>query len=285
MIDLHAHTTASDGSLSPSELVRQAGEAGLAALAITDHDTVAGCRPAREAATAHDGLHLITGVELSLVFRPGVLHLLGYQLNPDQPELLAALAEVQARRSRRNEEMVERLAAAGLPISLEAVRELAGDGQIGRPHMARVLVQAGAVDSVQDAFDRFLHDDAPYFVPKEKLSPEEGIALIHQAGGAAVLAHPYQTRLDDTELANQVAFWTSLGLDGIEVYYSRHTPEQVAFYQALADHHGLCRTCGSDFHGVSKPDLALGTLGPDPDGLLDPERILHELLRAAERWQ
>ncbi len=234
MIDLHAHTTSSDGTASVPELLQLAVDTGLTTVAITDHDTVAGCLLAQPPA----GLEFIPGVELSAE-HVGTCHLLGYHIDPRARCWDETGALLRQWRDERNVLIIERLRALGLPIDLASVEALAGDAVIGRPHMARVLLERGAVESVKDAFTRYLASDRPAYVPRRRLSPADSIALIHQAGGAVVLAHPYQLRLDDHALAATVSELVADGLDGLEVYYSQHTPVQVACYASLADAHGL----------------------------------------------
>lgn len=281
MIDLHAHTTCSDGTDSPAALVARAAELGLAALAICDHDTLAAYDEALPAAAAA-GLGLIVGVELSLAFEPGTFHLLGYHLDRGSPELTSRLNEAQQWRAERNERMLERLAALGLPLDRSRLEDISGGGELGRPHVARALVEVGAVESIQAAFDRYLAKDGPAYVPKARLSAQDGIAAIHAAGGAAVLAHPYQLRLDDAALEAHVAACRRVGLDGIEVFYSQHNAEQIARYTALAERYDLVMTAGSDYHGTIKPGIALGQVpGPRPSD----QALLAALAAAAERWR
>ncbi len=279
MIDLHTHTICSDGELSPGELVTAAQQRGLQAVAITDHDTVSAFHflPEREL-----GLEVLTGIELSVEFSGGTFHLLGYHLDPTNHELLAALEKVRAWRAKRNRTMVELLANYGLPVSMDEVRDVAAGGPVGRPHMAVVLQRNGAVDSIQQAFELYLADGRPCYVAKSRMTPGEAIGVIHAAGGAAVLAHPYQLRLSPEALHPAVAAWAGLGLDGLEVWYHAHTPAMNAEYWSLARHHGLCVTVGSDFHGALKPDVQLGGVPgePPPD-----EAVLTALRAAAERWQ
>lgn len=281
MIDLHCHTTCSDGSDPPAALVRLAAEAGIRHLSITDHDTTAAYDQAEPAAGAL-GLELLVGVELSLDFAGGTFHLLGYLIDRSCPALVGALARVQEWRATRNVRMVERLAAMGLPIDQAGVEGVAAGGQIGRPHLARVLVDRGAAATVAEAFERYLGRDSPAYVPRPRLSPAEGIALVHAAGGVAVLAHPYQLRLGDAALRENLRTWSELGLDGVEVYYSRHTPMMVEQYLGLAREFDLVVTGGSDYHGLAKPDIALGDL---PAGVPPATELLAGLQRAAEKWR
>jgi predicted metal-dependent phosphoesterase TrpH len=255
MIDLHTHTTCSDGTLSPAELLAAARAAGLTAVSITDHDTLAAYD---DPATREPGLTLVPGVELSLTWPRGNLHLLGYGIDPHHADLRGALVDLLVSRAERNETMIARLRSAGVEITFADVAAIAGNDYIGRPHMAVALVNAGAVGSVAEAFARYLGDDQPYYVPRRDLEPALAIALVHAAGGAAVLAHPYQTRLVGEDLVGAIGRWVDLGLDGLEVYYPRHTRRQVRQYRALAERFGLCLTAGSDFHGATKPDIRLG---------------------------
>jgi predicted metal-dependent phosphoesterase TrpH len=274
VIDLHAHTTASDGSLTPTELVALARERGLRALGVTDHDTVGGVEEA-VAAGRLTGVEVVPGIELSVDYPHGQFHLLGYFIDPRSAVLSDRLTALQENRRTRNTRMLERLQALGLPLTLEDVVREAGGGQIGRPHMALALVRQGVVASTQEAFDRYLADGRPGHVPKLKLPPEEAIPLIHAAGGRAVLAHPYSLRFPDTAAFDvEIARLREAGLDGLEAYYSQHTPEQTARFLALAARVGLLVTGGSDFHGRSKPHVHLGVVH---DGQALPDELLEAL--------
>lgn len=271
MIDLHAHTTASDGSLTPTELVALARERGLSAVGVTDHDTVAGLDEARSAGEA-SGVEVVAGVELSVDYPHGQFHLLGYLIDGRSSLLRQRLEELQEHRRTRNERMLARMQEGGLPITMEDVQREARDGQVGRPHMALALVRKGVVASTDEAFQRYLGAGRPYYIPKARLTPTEAIALVHAAGGVAVLAHPCYLKLPDEEaLSAELAHLREVGLDGLECYYSQHTPEQTALYLAVARRLGLRVTGGSDFHGRSKPDVQLGVVyegRPLPDALL-----------------
>lgn len=265
-IDLHAHTTASDGSLTPTALVEKASALGLIALAVTDHDTVGGLSEAQQAAAAV-GLDLVSGVELSVEDEGGRFHLLGYEFDPDSAELAEMLAALRRSRAERNEKMAAKMAELGLPVTLDDVRAEAGgdnagddDGEvIARPHFARALMKAGVVTSVKEAFDRFLSNGKPLYLPKDVLTPRDAIALLHRAGGAAVMAHPGLVPLSASALDARVqALTEGAGLDGLEAYYSQHSPAETARFLALARRLGLLVTGGSDFHGTPKPDVPLG---------------------------
>jgi predicted metal-dependent phosphoesterase TrpH len=278
MIDLHSHTTASDGSLTPGQLVQLAGETGLSALGITDHDTVAGLEAAHLAAL-ETRLELVPGIELSVDYGPGQFHLLGYLIDYRDAGFLARLAYLQDNRVNRNLRMVERMQRAGLPITLQDIEREAGGGQVGRPHMAMALVRKGLAASVQDSFDRYLADGRPYHIPKVKLGPEAAIEMVHQAGGIAILAHPKYLRIPvEGDLARELRRLRGCGLDGVEAYYSQHTLEETDLYLRLAREVGLLVSAGSDFHGASKPQVVLGRIH---GGQSVGDEILGALKRAA----
>lgn len=257
--DLHTHTTASDGACTPAELVARADRAGLAAVAITDHDTLQGLPEALAAAALPAiRVRVIAGIEIAVRYKPGKFHLLGYFVDPASPSLGHRLAVLGANRSSRNERMIERLQAIGLDLTADDVRAASGGGQIGRPHMAAALMAKGVVQSVQEAFDRFLGSGCPGHVPKDKIGLEEGIALVHEAGGAAVVAHPLTLGHEMVEMAGVFARLRGLGLDGAECWYPQHTTEQARALAALARRAGLTVTGGSDFHGDTKPNNHLG---------------------------
>ena len=245
-VDLHTHSTASDGVLLPTALVEEAARHGLRVLALTDHDTTAGVA---EAQIAGDrlGLDVIPGVELSTGGEDErEVHLLGHFVDPENRTLQTALAEFGEGRRARVERIVERLAAAGAPVELDRVRELAGPGTVGRPHVARALIERGYVESVGDAFERYLKVGRPGFVPRYRVSSERAIALVVGAGGVATLAHPLGTGDVEAALARLVP----MGLGGLEVYYGEYDDATRAALRAIADRWGLIPTGGSDFHGV-----------------------------------
>ena len=281
-IDLHAHTTASDGSLSPADLVREAAGLGLNALAVTDHDTVAGLPEAIQAAS-EAGLDLVPGVELSVEDDGGRFHLLGYLFDPGQEELQNTLVTIRESRARRNVQMAEKMAALGLPVTLDDVRSEAGEDAdvIARPHFAQALMKKGVVGSVKEAFDRFLATGKPLYMPKQVLTPADAISLIHRAGGLAVMAHPGLVPLNDAALAARIeSLARDAGMDGIEAYYSQHSPAQTERFVTLAARLGLAVTGGSDFHGTPKPHVPLGVVsGGEPA----PERLLIDLRARQER--
>lgn len=280
MIDLHSHTTASDGSMTPTELVRHAKEVGLSALGISDHDTVGGLDEAT-AAAAEAGIELVPCIEISVDYPQGEFHLLGYYVDYHNPDFLGRIQYLQDNRVNRNGVMVRKMQELGFDITMEEILAESGGGQVGRPHMGRALMKKGYVSSVQEAFDKYLADGKPLHVPKVKLSPAEAIDLVHQAGGVAVVAHPkYMEYATEAELAAELARLKECGLDGLECYYSQHSEAETAQYLRLAERLGFLTTAGSDYHGVSKPDVPLGIVYQGRGG---DDAILDGLKRAAGR--
>jgi predicted metal-dependent phosphoesterase TrpH len=274
-IDLHTHTTHSDGSATPEELIRLASSKQAQAVAITDHDTIAAIAEARGAADRF-GIEFVAGIEISAEYSPGTMHILGYCIDEKSKVLADKLDELKKARDKRNPQIASRLQALGFDITYDEVAQLAGNQIVGRPHFARLMIQKGYVVSIQEAFDKFLKKDAAAYVEKARLSPADSVALIHEAGGVAVLAHPYQLRLSSYELLDHlVEELAGLGLDGIEAVYSRHSLTERASYSEIAIRHGLLVTGGSDYHGSYKPDISLVT------GLGDLE-VPYELLEAVK---
>lgn len=272
-VDLHTHTTASDGVISPAELVELASQRGLRVLAVTDHDSTDGIDEAI-AAGQRLGVTVIPGIELGTETEHGEVHLLGYFIDHRDPALQARLTEFREGRERRVARIVERLGELGMPIDLAEVQRLAAGGSIGRAHVARVMVAAGYVDSVDDAFERFLAFGRPAYVPRPRLTPREAVALVHRAGGAAVLAHPYTVADLDETLADLV----DAGLDGLEVYYAIYSDEQRDALRDLADHYGLIPTGGSDYHGPGQQEGR--ELGTAPVPVETVERLRQAARRA-----
>ena len=276
-IDLHTHTTASDGSLSPVQLVQKAQEIGLSALAVTDHDTISGLADAAAEAKRR-GLDFLAGVELSVEDKEGRFHLLGYGFNPNFPELAEKLVELRRSRAARNTQMAEKMAELGLPVTMDDVRDAARkhaeDGEesevIARPHFAQALIAKGVVGSVQEAFDKYLASGKPLYHAKEVLTPADAIALLHRAGGVAVMAHPGLVPLSKPALAARVkSLAEDAGMDGIEALYSQHSSADTAFFLELARENGLLVTGGSDFHGTPKPHVPLGIVFDGKSAPLD----------------
>jgi hypothetical protein len=258
LFDLHIHTTASDGTMSPAEVVKYAKDKGLRAIAITDHDTIEGLQEGIQEG-ARVGLEVIPGVELSVDFPKGTMHLLGYCIDPASPELADKLIVLQQARLERNLKMVEKLRGLGISIELAEVQATTEHGQLGRPHFAYTLVQKGYAQNLQDAFDRYLGKGRPAYVEKFRFSPQKAIHLIKKTGGVIVLAHPFTLNLPQPQdLEHIIGKLKKKGLDGIEVYYPEHSEGQTKFYRYLAQQYGLLISGGSDFHGLTKDDVHIG---------------------------
>jgi predicted metal-dependent phosphoesterase TrpH len=256
-LDLHLHTTHSDGSCTPTEVVNMARHAGVTALAITDHDIMTGVVEAMEAGQ-QCGIEIIPGVEISSLSGNSELHVLGYFLDRQDPDLLARLKTLRDGRHLRNPQIIERLQTLGIDITYDEVRALAGSDSVGRPHIARALMDKRVVASAKEAFDRFLAEGKPAYVPRELPSPAEAIHWIKAARGLAVLAHPTWVKVAEQPLVDLVRQLKADGLDGVEVYYSTHAARQTREYLSLAQQLGLLVTGGSDFHGLTKPDIEVG---------------------------
>ncbi len=256
-LDLHLHTTHSDGSCTPTEVVNMAHRAAVTALAITDHDITTGIAEAI-AVGQQCGIEIIPGVEISSLAGSSEVHILGYFLDWQDFDLLERLKTLRDARHRRNPQIIERLQTLGIGITYDEVRSLAGTDSIGRPHIARVLMGKRVVASAKEAFDRFLAEGKPAYVPRELPSPAEAIRLIKAARGISVLAHPTWVRVAEQPLIDLVRQLKADGLDGVEVYYSTHAARQTREYLSLAQQLGLLVTGGSDFHGLTKPDIEVG---------------------------
>ena len=255
--DLHMHSTASDGVFAPDELMRRAAGLGFTHVALTDHDSMAGLALARETAQAL-GMTLIPGVELSCGAQKEI-HVLGYGFDLENEALLGFCRERVRQREARTAAMVEKLCALGKPVEMARVRELAR-GVMGRPHVARALLEAGHVTSISDAFDRFLKPGKPAYVPKEDVKVSEAVRLIREAGGAAVLAHPMELKMGDAMLESLIGEWKSQGLAGVEVYHPSAQNNHASFLLHLAQREKLLITGGSEFHGeaVRKTEIGEG---------------------------
>ena len=265
-IDLHTHSVFSDGTLTPEALVARAVDRHLAALAVTDHDTLEGVERARDAAAG--ALELVTGIELSSALDGMDLHILGYYVDPEDSRLRDRLLRFREDRRRRALAIVERLAAVGAPVDPEGVLRRAGPGVVGRPHVAEALVEAGHVESLDQAFRRFLGPQGVAFVPRPAFTPREAIELIHAADGVSVLAHPGALLSDEV-----VERLVDAGLRGIEVWHPQHSPTTVRRYRALATRLGLVETGGSDFHSLQR--------GSDLGDVPVPITVLGPLKQAA----
>ena len=272
--DLHTHTIASDGSDTPTDLVKKAAFAQLSAVAITDHDTVEGVEEGLEAANDFP-IEVLPGIEFSVIAPKGNMHVLGYLIDTQNPDLLKVIKKVQNARAERNPKILKKLDEQGIHISEMELKEMAQGGQIGRPHIARALVNHGYVKSVSDAFEKYLKKGAAAYVPKSILIPQDAFEVIHKAGGVAVLAHPISLKFTSpSELDGFISQWIEQGLDGIECYYSEHSDEITKICLALAEKYDLVATGGSDYHGKAKPYIKLGV---GKGNLRVPEKCVQEL--------
>ena len=287
-IDLHAHTTASDGTFSPRELVAHAKELGLFALAVSDHDTIGGWREALDAG-AELGVRVVPAIELSVSDGNGKFHLLGFfptRTDLDETELGAQITELQRERDERNTRIYANLERIGVPVEARRVREIAGGGaQIGRPHIAQAMIERGYASSVQDAFDKYLDNNGPAYSSKKGLTPAQAVALIHDAGGVAVWAHPTRSPSERAEVLDfsrgetLVGLWREWGLDGLETFYGAYSPEEAAWTRAMSEKYDLLGMGGSDFHGQTKPGVFLGQVNGESEV---PDEVLSALMRRAD---
>ncbi|MYC38960.1 MAG: PHP domain-containing protein [Chloroflexi bacterium] len=259
VVDLHLHTLASDGRLSPTELVRLAASQGLKAIAVTDHDTTDGLAEAFEAARRFPGLRIIPGIELSADVPGDEVHVLGYFINPEDAELQAELVRFREGRVDRAKTMVEKLGQLGIHVEWERVQHFAGDGAVGRPHIAMALVEAGYCQEPKDAFPEYLGRNGLAYVERVKLTPAEAVGMIRRAGGAAVLAHP--AYMNDME--SGIASLSGIGLAGIEVHYAKYREDTIRQLARIARQYELIPCGGSDYHGMGNSDECLpGENGP-----------------------
>ncbi|MEP7288542.1 MAG: PHP domain-containing protein [Chloroflexota bacterium] len=260
-VDLHMHSTASDGVYSPAEVVQIALTNNMDVIALTDHDSVEGIAEARQAA-ASSKLDVLVGVELSSEGDQGDAHILGYLFDTDNLPLQNLLSELRGARVHRADRIVQKLSGLGIDVPLERVYALAGSGAVGRPHVARAMVEAGFVGSLQEAFDKYLGDDGPAYVPHFNLTPEDAIRAVHAAGGIAVLAHPGRYEAYGKIIAGLLP----LGLDGLEVFYPDHTPAIIEELRGIVRQHDLVMTVGSDFHRREGDGSArIGSVKTPPD--------------------
>ena len=277
MIDLHTHSSASDGTDSPTELVRLAADAGLSAVALTDHDTIAGIGEAMAAGNTY-GIRVIPGIELSAAppVSDGELHLLGYFFRPDDPALLRFLSEMKTGRDRRAPMLAEKLASLGIDVTDADARWEAEEAAIpSRVHFARAMVRKGYVSSVADAFARYLGKGCPAYTARPLPSAEEAIRVIREAGGIVSAAHLHHLHLDDASLRTYLFSLAQAGLAAVEGYYPEYTPEMAASFREAARDAGLHLSGGSDYHGSTKPQISLGMPGV-PDDLLLPLAALRQ---------
>jgi predicted metal-dependent phosphoesterase TrpH len=266
LYDLHAHSTASDGTLSPAELVRAATAGGIRTLALTDHDSVAGLKEAG-AAAAEAGLCLIPGVELSVTWESRTIHVVGLNIVPDHPGLNQGMRRLQAMRFERAQEMDRRLTKKGIPGTLEIAVGLAGAGMVTRTHFARALVQLGQAATVRDVFDKFLTQGKPGHVPTVWAEMTAAVGWIIEAGGVAVLAHPQRYKMTGSWIGRLAGDFKAAGGEAIEVVSGNATSSDIQANAAIARRHGLLASVGSDYHGPEQSWLKLGRIPPLPAGL------------------
>jgi len=262
-IDLHMHSNASDGSFTPDEVARMAAGNGVEVFALTDHDTLDGL-PAAAACASGFGIRLISGVELSVSEEGMDVHLLAYGFDETDSTLLAAIRRYREGRRERARKILSRLKGLGIRISLEEVEEIASGGALGRPHVAEALLRAGHIETFNEAFQRYLGHHAPAYVPKPRVTLEEATTIVREAGGVTILAHPGTLNRD-----HLIPAWARRGLDGIEVWHSKHDASAVDRYRGFAHLHGLLMTGGSDYHGERTPGVVIGSV-PVPVEILAP---------------
>lgn len=254
-VDLHVHSTASDGKLTPAEVIGEAAEKGMSYIALADHDTVDGIAAAKKAAQSFPGLTVIPAIEISTDIPQGEVHVLGYFIDYTDAELLAKLEDFKDSRLKRAQAMVAKLADLGVPVAWQRVLEIAGSSTIGRPHIAQAMMEKGHVASFKNAFDEYLGHGKPAYVAREKMLPAEAVAIIVKAKGLPVLAHPLTTE-DPEGLITELK---PAGLVGLEAFYGEYDAEEVEGLLALAQKHGLIATGGSDFHGIEpEEETAIG---------------------------
>ncbi len=254
LVDLHIHSTASDGKFKPEEIVNKAAGLGLKVISLADHDSVAGIEPALKAAKAFPGLTFIPGVEISTDLPDGEAHILGYFIDYADPDFEKSLEKFRDSRTGRGKRMVEKLNALGIKIDWARVQAIAGDGAIGRPHVAQAMLEKGYVKTFEEAFDKYIGHGGPAYVEREKMTPEEAVKLILSAKGIPVLAHPFTVK--DPEA--MVKSLQKVGLMGLEVYYKDNTSAATQTTLKLAKKYGLIATGGTDYHGISANEVMMG---------------------------
>ncbi len=258
-IDLHVHSTVSDGTFTPTELVAEAKRCNLSAFALTDHDTIRGFEEAKKASEG-SGIEVIPGVEISAAYKKKDIHILGLLIDPNYEPLKRSLDAALLERDQRNAKMAQNLAAGGLDIDIERLTAAFSPGTVlTRAHFAKFLLETKQIKSMNEAFEHYLNADGPYYVPREYISPENAIKLIKQAGGIPVLAHPLVYHLPEEELDALIARLKDAGLEGLEVFYSSNTGFDEGIVRRYANKYHLIMTGGSDFHGANKPHISMGS--------------------------
>lgn len=275
-IDLHTHSNASDGSCTPSEIFSLACENGLAAVALTDHDTVSGIPEFLERAAKSPSCEAVPGVEISVDLAGSEVHIVGLYIDYECESLLKLLTEIRVNRDSRNTVIISKLQAMGYDITLKEVNDVAGGESVGRPHFAKILIEKGYFKEPQEVFDRCLKRGASAYCPRKLPSPEEAIREIHNAGGLAFWAHAvYRLKNERYFVRRTIKKLIACGLDGVEAYYSTFTPNQQKMMTEFASEYNLLKSGGSDFHGSNQPSISLGT-GIN-DNLRVPAEILPEI--------
>lgn len=257
-VDLHVHSACSDGTYTPTELVNYALQKGLRAFALTDHDTTDGLKEAFLAAKETD-LEVVAGIEFSTEYRGTDVHVVGLDITYTSPAFTEPLRRFRASRDLRNEKIVARMQSAGFSISMEMLKQKYGDAVITRAHFARFLMECGKAKDLPDAFSRYLGEGCPFYVPREKVTPQQAVSLIAKTGGIPVLAHPMIYHFSETELNELLSSLKKEGLIGIEAIYSTHSASDERYVRQVAKRHGLLISGGSDFHGANKPSIDLGS--------------------------
>lgn len=258
-IDLHVHSSASDGSFTPEEVVELAKNAALSEFALTDHDTVDGVAQAIAHANSIGGITVIPGIELSCYYGKREIHIVGLFVDYKDSYFLSELQKLKDAREARNERMVQNFVDAGIELTIDELKHGNPNSVITRAHFARVLVEKGYCKDKNEAFDKYLGIGCPFYLPKPKVTPEHVLKLIQDAGGTAILAHPYSYKFSKTEVESLLDYLIPLGIAGIECYYSTYDNGQVQELRSMALAKGLLVSGGSDFHGVVKPDISIGT--------------------------
>ncbi len=273
MVDLHTHSTASDGTLEPAELVRKAMDCGVKALSLTDHDTLSGLKEAAAQASELD-MKFIPGIEISADFSPGTMHMLGYYVDADDSVLKQKLSWLREGRDRRNTLILQMLEKQGYPVEMRELEVYAKGESVGLPHKDRAMVAKGYDGNEEEAFNRFLAKGAPAYANKERMNPTRAMELVIGAGGLPVLAHPQTLDLNSTELADLLAELKEAGLAGVETYYFSHSEEEMFLYKHIADDLDLIVTGGTDYHGPGFKGIELGRgLG----GMMVPDEVVDRL--------
>lgn len=251
LADLHLHTYFSDGTFSPAQLVEAAKKAGLFCIAVTDHDTVAGIGPAREAAA--DSLEVVAGIELTSEINSNEIHILGYFIEQNSSRLKSELDKIYGIRRNRAYDILEKLKKMGVDLDPQEVFDISGQGTVSRLHIARAMLAKGIISNIYEAFSKYIGNKGPAYVGKFSLTPQDAIKLILEIKGIPVLAHPYNSGCDEL-----ITGFVKAGLKGLEVYYPEYPDSVVNYYSQLANKHGLLMTGGSDCHGTAKPDVNVG---------------------------